>query len=385
MSPVRAPVRVPVPTSLAVSYLVDRFPRYIEKYQQVRDHQRRVLQTINATLLLRTKQSNMPLHVPDFDNLPPVDGMPQGCAWGIFDKDGKKDVFGTLNLLTTDVVQAAAADVQHGIPVSLNWPVGSIKIPGFFRKTLQHKVIKLEDEKTNLHYGFDDEWDSPCHFLHLPTGKTYNGAKPEFEEMQNPSLSANKLPTLDHWHDRGCIAGRGVLIDFKSYAEAKGFDYSPFSGFRIGVCDIEAVAAYQGITFQSGDILIIRFGVTEALGNMDGSEQAASMASYQACGIDGSEEMARWLWNTHFAAVASDNIAVEAMPPMINGLVQPLTHLILHQWCLSLFGLPLGELWYLKTLADKCKALKKYTFLLTSAPLNVPGAVGSPSNALAIL
>ena len=29
-------------------------------------------------------------NIPDYDNLPPVKGMPKGCAWGIFDKDGKK-------------------------------------------------------------------------------------------------------------------------------------------------------------------------------------------------------------------------------------------------------------------------------------------------------
>ena len=31
--------------------------------------------------------------VPNFDDMPKVEGMPQGCAWGIFDKEkGKKDV-----------------------------------------------------------------------------------------------------------------------------------------------------------------------------------------------------------------------------------------------------------------------------------------------------
>jgi hypothetical protein len=57
--------------------------------------------------------------IPDFDELPEVKGMPQGCAWGIFDKDGKKDVFGTLNLLTPDVVKAAASEVKEGVSVSL--------------------------------------------------------------------------------------------------------------------------------------------------------------------------------------------------------------------------------------------------------------------------
>ncbi|CAI7614393.1 unnamed protein product [Penicillium pancosmium] len=96
-------------------------------------------------------------HLPSFDELPPVEGMPQGCAWGVFDRDGEKDIFGTLNILTPDVVKAAAQEVQDGISISLNWPIGSIKIPGFFRKSLKHKVMKMEDQSTDLHYGFDDE------------------------------------------------------------------------------------------------------------------------------------------------------------------------------------------------------------------------------------
>jgi hypothetical protein len=32
---------------------------------------------------------------PDFDALPKVEGQPQGCMWGQFDKDGKKDEIGS--------------------------------------------------------------------------------------------------------------------------------------------------------------------------------------------------------------------------------------------------------------------------------------------------
>lgn len=181
------------------------------------------------------------------------------------------------------------------------------------------------------------------------------------------------------------MAGRGVLIDFKSYADAEGITFNPFSGFRIGIADIEAVAKYQGVTFQPGDILIIRFGVTEALGRMSGVEQAAALSSLSMCGLEGSADMARWLWNQHFAAVASDNMAVEAYPSLVDGELQPLSNLVLHRWCLSLFGMPLGEMWYLGELAEKCKASGKYTFFLTSSPLNAPGLVASPPNALAIL
>ena len=53
-------------------------------------------------------------NLPDFDSLPKVKDMPQGCAWGIFDKDGKKDHLGCLNLLTPAVVANAIKEATEG-------------------------------------------------------------------------------------------------------------------------------------------------------------------------------------------------------------------------------------------------------------------------------
>ena len=36
-------------------------------------------------------------------------------------------------------------------------------------------------------------------------------------------------------------------------------------------------------------------------------------------------------------------------------------------------------------LASQCRALKRWTFLLSIAPLNIPGATGSPVNPIAML
>jgi hypothetical protein len=57
--------------------------------------------------------------LPSFDDLPPVEGMPQGCAWGIFDKDSKKDLRGTLNILTPAIVAEACKEARDGISISL--------------------------------------------------------------------------------------------------------------------------------------------------------------------------------------------------------------------------------------------------------------------------
>jgi hypothetical protein len=59
------------------------------------------------------------MSIPNFDDLAPVEGMPPGCAWGVFDKDGKKDIYGTLNLITPEVIRDAAAEVRQGLSISL--------------------------------------------------------------------------------------------------------------------------------------------------------------------------------------------------------------------------------------------------------------------------
>lgn len=57
----------------------------------------------------------------------------------------------------------------------------------------------------------------------------------------------------------------------------------------------------------------------------------------------------------------------------------------IHDFSLALWGTPLGELWDLEELSEVCKKLNKWSFFITSAPLNVAGGVASPPNALAIL
>jgi hypothetical protein len=44
----------------------------------------------------------------------------------------------------------------------------------------------------------------------------------------------------------------------------------------------------------------------------------------------------------------------------------------------------LGELWWLEDLALSCRRDGRHEMFLTAAPINVPGGIGSPANALAI-
>ncbi|KZL83084.1 hypothetical protein CI238_09323 [Colletotrichum incanum] len=334
-------------------------------------------------------------NLPDYDSLPPVEGMPKGCAWGVFDKDGKKDLYGTLNLLTPEVIKAAGAEVRDGVSISLNWPLDSLnKLNIQGRKQTAHHVHSLQAAGLSQGLGWDDElefntqgssqWDSLVHWQHQPTGLAYNGFKPTQEELSATSTAENKMPTIDHWHERGGVVGRGVLIDYKAYTEAKGIDYHPMDGYRITIEDIEAVAAHQGVEFKEGDIFLLRTGATSIIDSPSPAD-FAKMAQVKLSGVHGTEETAKWFWNKHFAAVAGDANAFEAYPPLnLDGTEADMNGLVLHPYFLSLFGMPIGELWDLSRLSAYCKTTGRYTFLLTSAPMNVSCLVGSPPNALAI-
>ena len=56
--------------------------------------------------------------LPDYDDIPPVKGMPHGCAWGLWG-DGETDQLGSLNLLTPENTIEARKEIQTGVSVSL--------------------------------------------------------------------------------------------------------------------------------------------------------------------------------------------------------------------------------------------------------------------------
>lgn len=58
---------------------------------------------------------------------------------------------------------------------------------------------------------------------------------------------------------------------------------------------------------------------------------------------------------------------------------------MLHPILLAGWGTTIGEIFELDALAEQCKKLERWTFFLTSAPLNYTGVVASPPNILAVL
>jgi kynurenine formamidase len=140
---------------------------------------------------------------------------------------------------------------------------------------------------------------------------------------------------------------------------------------------LEATLKDEGVALRPGDILLIRIGWTRFYMHASDETKAELARETVVPGIEGTPRMARWIWDHHLAAVASDSPALEPLPK------QPGED-FLHFHMLAFFGMPIGEMWNLEALAHDCAFDHQYDFFLTSAPLNVPGGVGSPPNALAI-
>jgi hypothetical protein len=146
--------------------------------------------------------------------------------------------------------------------------------------------------------------------------------------------------------------------------------YDPFSTRPITLAEIRSCAKAQGVTFEYGDILVIRSGWINTYLSFDQARRdelgnAVGYASQTFVGVEQTEEMLDFLHDNYFSAVAGDQPGFEAWPPP--------KELNLHGVLLPLWGLPIGELWDLEELSERCKERKQYTFFFASTPANVAG------------
>ncbi len=328
-----------------------------------------------ATRALRSAMSHSP-KIPSYDELPVRAGAPAGAAWGVF---GDDDEVGTINLLTPDRVVAATSSIRTGKVFALNLPINIPDPPLFTRGKHTHTVkifpgaeFVLDDYLDNFYPQASSQWDALAHVKH-PVHGAYNGI-PDIEMTGRGGMRLG----IDNLARRG-IAGRGVLADVARYYDRVGKSINFTRAESIPLDDVKAALEDESVELQAGDILLIRIGWTKFY--LSASAQIKEELSKETVvpGIEGSERTARWLWDNHLAAVASDSPALEALPKPAGEEME-----FLHFHMLAFFGMPIGEMWNLEGLAEDCAADGNYDFFLTSAPLNIPGGVGSPPNALAI-
>jgi kynurenine formamidase len=311
--------------------------------------------------------------LPRYDDLPPApDGGRSG--WGLF---GRDDNLGLINLLTPERVVAAARLVRKGAVFPLNAPAGAFDPPMATRRGVpRHHVLH-----TSGTIGFDDvydnffpqgssQWDSLGHIGYAPNA-FYNGATEQ-------DVATGRRNTMEHWARHG-IVGRAVVLDMVRTMADDGRAYDPGTSAAFSVDDLELARRRANVTFHPGDIVIIHTGFAAWYLAQTPAVRAQTARAGTAPGIAHGEEMCRYLWDSHVAAVASDTFAVEVFPAERGN---PLG--FLHRMLIGQFGMALGELWWTEDLAGDCEGDGVHEALFASAPLNAVGAIGSPANALAV-
>lgn len=309
-----------------------------------------------------------------------------GTSWGVY---GADDEVGTLQEATADRAAQAARLVRRGAVFPLSLPLDEPDPPLFGRRAMTHTVVteptSLDDRYDDLHPQASSQWDALGHVRHPELG-FYNGAPAD-----SVGIGRGSRLGVDRWGERG-IAARFVLLDVARRRESEGRPLRWDHRDEIGVDDLEATAAAQGVRVTSGSVVLVRTGWLTGFRAAPASERAriASMVPSDDIrrdrelmapvpGLAAREEVAAWLWDHEVAAVAADNPALEAMP-FSRARVDDW----LHYRLIAMLGIAVGELWELDPLAADCVADGVWEGLLTSAPLRVAGGIGSPANALAL-
>jgi kynurenine formamidase len=283
--------------------------------------------------------------------------------WGRW---GKDDELGALNLITPAKRREAAAQVREGISISLAHD--AIKKQVRNSPPFEHRMVETgtnpdsgysADVYSVQYHGYTEAHiDALCHVFH--EGKMYNG----IPQATVTEKGAGRLSVMTM---KNGIVSRGVLMDFPRLFGVKFLEGSR----AIMPQDLEAWEKSTGVKITPGDIVLIQTGrwtryAAEGEWDFEGN----------SAGLDVS--CLPWFRERDVAILGSD-LALDRMPSGVEGVRMPV-HLI----TIVSMGTPILDNLDLEPLAEAVHQRKRWTFMLTVAPLTVPGGTGSPVNPIAV-
>ena len=186
------------------------------------------------------------------------------------------------------------------------------------------------------------------------------------------NLQATKV-SRSAWASNGGIVGRGILLDYQTWASKNSITLAPLSSSSFPFSHLRRLIADYHIEIRHGDILFIRSGFTAAYNALSPTEQQAlsQRSTNDFMGIESTEEVLVWLWENQFAAVAGDSPSFESSPVGAGKVQSGVPFVVLHQWLLAGWGMPIGEMFDLEELARHCGECGRWSFFLSSVPLKV--------------
>jgi kynurenine formamidase len=296
--------------------------------------------------------------------------------WG---KWGPEDELGTLNFVTPADLVKAGALVKKGKAFSLGldfnqfgpqrgWggrfnPIHTMLATGTdaVAGAQEAMQIRYADDMVTMPLQCGTQWDALGHIFY--GDKMWNGY-----DAQLVDAGGAKKNGIEKTRDR--MIGRGVLLDV---ARFKGGDYLE-DGYGIGNDDLDGCAKAQGVEVRRGDFVIVRTG------QMENCLARGDWGGYAAGDAPGLRfETAEWIHRKSLAAICCDTWGCEVRPNESTEAFQPW-----HWVVIPMMGITMGEIFYLKDLADDCARDKVYEFLFCAPPLPITGAVGSPINPMAV-
>jgi kynurenine formamidase len=293
--------------------------------------------------------------------------------WGRW---GDDDELGTLNLVDSALVRRAAGLVRTGqrVPLAVrldaNGPqVGSI--PG--RINPLHTMVAINapylgdpadfcasDDVVTMGLHACTHWDALSHVSY--EGLLYNG-------FPASTVTAERGATRCGIHRVTSLVSRGVLLDV---ARAAGVDRLE-PGHPIAETDLEAAVELARVRPEPGDVVLVRTGQMQLF-------RARDRVTYTTGPQPGlTVATVRWMRRHDVAAVATDTVALEVYPCEDPAVLFPV-----HLLQLRDMGLTQGQNFDLEALSAACADDGVYEFLLVANPEPFSGAVGSPTNPVAI-
>lgn len=108
-----------------------------------------------------------------------------------------------------------------------------------------------------------------------------------------------------------------MLLDYVSYAERHGIQYTPMSSHQITPAVLKKMAKEANVEFLPGDILLVRSGWIKWYEGNSVEQRRKYINNGDAwIGVLGCEATLEFLWNNRIAAVAGDSIGWEVWPPV---------------------------------------------------------------------
>jgi kynurenine formamidase len=278
-------------------------------------------------------------------------------------KWGANDELGTLNYITPAKRIAAARLVKTGEVVSVGRDLSPRQ-----SKTNGQPVVHTMAVDANGPAATDSfsiashgmvvtHMDALCHFSWKD--QLYNGRR------RSETLTSSGARWGSIYAQRQGIFTRGVLLDV---AAARGVNwYQPDE--YVTAADFEAAEKRQGVRVASGDAIFLRTGMERMEAEL-GEQDIYPRAGMHA-------ECAEWMHTRQVSLYGGD--CIEKLPYPSESLTSAV-----HMIVLASMGLPILDWPALTELASTCERLKRWDYLLTTAPLRLPGGTASPINPLCL-